>query len=197
MIDQELVDQYNRNYPEGHPGPMVVYEAGDIGEVRIGRCYGPALICTERPYNGAAVVRVTGKQYYVRLGDLCVVAPLTTVDLDLPHCPTHDRQFARDDGHCNECGANGYESELASGRWLDACADREQPGINWVICGGESGPGARPMHPDWARALRDQCAEAGVPFFMKQWGEHDERGVKVGKHAAGSLLDSGSHKAFP
>ena len=43
--------------------------------------------------------------------------------------------------------------------------------INWVICGGESGPGARPMHPDWARSLRDQCAAAGVPFHFKQRGE--------------------------
>lgn len=43
--------------------------------------------------------------------------------------------------------------------------------IDWVIVGGESGPGARPMHPDWARSLRDQCADAGVPFFFKQWGE--------------------------
>ena len=40
--------------------------------------------------------------------------------------------------------------------------------LDWVICGGESGPNARPMHPDWARGLRDQCQEAGVPFFMKQ-----------------------------
>ena len=46
-----------------------------------------------------------------------------------------------------------------------------EPGIDWVICGGESGPGARPMHPDWARDLRDQCAAASVPFFFKQWGE--------------------------
>lgn len=44
-------------------------------------------------------------------------------------------------------------------------------GIDWVICGGESGPHARPMHPDWARSLRDQCNAAGVPFFFKQWGE--------------------------
>jgi protein gp37 len=44
-------------------------------------------------------------------------------------------------------------------------------GIDWAICGGESGPGARPMHPDWARGLRDQCVAAGVPFFFKQWGE--------------------------
>jgi protein gp37 len=42
---------------------------------------------------------------------------------------------------------------------------------DWVIVGGESGPGARPMHPDWARSLRDQCAAAGVPFLFKQWGE--------------------------
>jgi protein gp37 len=47
-----------------------------------------------------------------------------------------------------------------------------QSGIDWVIVGGESGPSARPMHPDWARSLRDQCALAGVPFLFKQWGEH-------------------------
>ncbi len=43
--------------------------------------------------------------------------------------------------------------------------------LDWVIVGGESGPGARPMHPLWARDLRDQCAAAGVPFLFKQWGE--------------------------
>lgn len=43
--------------------------------------------------------------------------------------------------------------------------------IDWVIVGGESGPGARPMHPDWARSLRDQCEAAGVPFLFKQWGD--------------------------
>ncbi len=42
--------------------------------------------------------------------------------------------------------------------------------IHWVIAGGESGPGARPMHPEWARGLRDQCQAVGVPFFFKQWG---------------------------
>lgn len=49
--------------------------------------------------------------------------------------------------------------------------DAREPRIHWVICGGESGPGARPMHPDWVRSLRDQCANAGVPFHFKQWGE--------------------------
>lgn len=50
----------------------------------------------------------------------------------------------------------------------------ERPLLHWVICGGESGPGARPMHPDWARSLRDQCQAAGVPFHFKQWGEWGE-----------------------
>lgn len=44
--------------------------------------------------------------------------------------------------------------------------------LDWVIVGGESGRDARPMHPEWARALRDQCADAGVPFHFKQWGEY-------------------------
>ncbi|MGY2732358.1 phage Gp37/Gp68 family protein [Sphingomonas sp. UYP23] len=44
------------------------------------------------------------------------------------------------------------------------------PSLDWVIVGGESGPGARPMHPDWAEQLRDQCHKAGVPFLFKQWG---------------------------
>ncbi len=43
-------------------------------------------------------------------------------------------------------------------------------GVDWVIVGGESGPGARPMHPDWARDIRDRCVAAGIPFFFKQWG---------------------------
>lgn len=50
-------------------------------------------------------------------------------------------------------------------------AEHGNTGINWVICGGESGKSARPMHPDWARGLRDQCQAADVPFLFKQWGE--------------------------
>lgn len=71
--------------------------------------------------------------------------------------------------------------------------------INWVICGGESGPGARPMHPDWARSLRDQCAAAGVPFFFKQWGEWIPTAppVRVGKQLAGRQLDGREHNEIP
>lgn len=57
---------------------------------------------------------------------------------------------------------------------LEQCGDFERPassGIDWVIVGGESGPHARPMHPDWVRDIRDQCQAAGVSFFFKQWGE--------------------------
>lgn len=46
------------------------------------------------------------------------------------------------------------------------------PPISWVICGGESGPGARPMYPDWATSLRNQCQALQIPFFFKQWGEY-------------------------
>lgn len=55
---------------------------------------------------------------------------------------------------------------------LDNPDAREPDNISAVILGGETGPGARPMHPDWVRSARDQCAAAGVPFFFKQWGEH-------------------------
>lgn len=58
-----------------------------------------------------------------------------------------------------------YDDEFGSGVRMRA------NGISWVIAGGETGPGARPMHPDWIRSLRDQCKGAGVPFFFKQWGE--------------------------
>lgn len=57
-----------------------------------------------------------------------------------------------------------------NGNIVDA-PSRGLRGIDWVIVGGESGPGARPMHPDWARSLLDQCSAAGVPLLFKQWGE--------------------------
>lgn len=64
--------------------------------------------------------------------------------------------------------------------------------IDWVIVGGENGP--RPMHPDWARALRDQCASAGVPFFFKQWGEFAPEGLCGEKWIIGA---DGTHHATP
>ncbi len=52
--------------------------------------------------------------------------------------------------------------------------------LDWIIVGGESGPGARPMHPDWAHSLRDQCQAAGVDFLFKQWGEWAPAVVRAG-----------------
>lgn len=63
-------------------------------------------------------------------------------------------------------------------------------GIHWVIVGGESGPGARPMRPEWVREIRDQCREQNVPFFFKQWG-----GVR--KHTTGRELDGETYDEFP
>ena len=108
---------------------------------------------------------------------------------------------------------------------------RPGPVLDWVVVGGESGPLSRPMHPEWARSLRDQCAATGTPFMFKQWGEYsgadgitakardwkmvDDNGrtlqeagstanmgpvihmAKIGKKAAGRLLDGIEHNGFP
>ena len=63
-------------------------------------------------------------------------------------------------------------------------------GIDWVILGGESGPGARPMDIDWARDVRDQCADQGVQFFFKQWGGRTSK-------AGGRTLDEQLHNGYP
>lgn len=111
---------------------------------------------------------------------------------------------------CPKCGETCSHTSLN---------ERLGEGLNWVICGGESGPQARPMHPDWARSLRDQCKAAGVPFFFKQQGEwieipavqtagdviqlnagsNDRVWVarRIGKKAAGALLDGVEHRQFP
>ena len=70
-------------------------------------------------------------------------------------------------------------------------------GISWVIAGGESGPKARRASPEWFRSIRDQCIEAAVPFFFKQWGAHNEMGVRVGKKAAGRMLDGTQWDEMP
>ena len=117
-----------------------------------------------------------------------------------------------------------------NGGILMECICSRLNGLHWVIAGGESGPGARPVHPDWARSVRDQCASAGVPFLFKQWGEwlpakegrsitgkvlvlegaapfsespawrcfpDGQRVARVGKKAAGRLLDGIEHNGFP
>ncbi|MDP1530279.1 MAG: phage Gp37/Gp68 family protein [Rhodoferax sp.] len=124
---------------------------------------------------------------------------LGPVDLGLCDCDMGSRPGPNGVGGvtCARCNGGG-------GRMLD-----------WVIVGGESGPNARPMHPDWVRSLRDQCQAAGVPFLFKQWGEwasakgypgHIPVGhvfddgyqmIRAGKKAAGRLLDGREWNGVP
>lgn len=86
-----------------------------------------------------------------------------------PHCERHPGKLDAD-GTCDVCEGRGLWSLNDEPLTGDEKAPI-RPGIDWVIVGGESGPHARPMHPDWVRSLRDQCVGAGVPFHFKQWGE--------------------------
>ena len=70
-------------------------------------------------------------------------------------------------------------------------------GIDWVIVGGESGPGARLMKTEWATGIRDQCVKSKVPFFFKQWGEYDSKGVRRGKKRAGRILEGQTWDEMP
>jgi len=67
-------------------------------------------------------------------------------------------------------------------------------GIDWVIVGGESGPNARPMRPEWAVDIRDQCLAAGVPFFFKQWGGVNKK--KNGRTLSGRTWDNMPEKVL-
>jgi protein gp37 len=106
---------------------------------------------------------------------LSVEPMLGKVDLDPAHCSNcylrgTEEIAALDDGTawCATC-----DSEATYSWWLDACATldpSDQPGISWVIVGGESGPGSRPFDLAWARRVIAQCSEAGVSIFFKQAG---------------------------
>ena len=122
---------------------------------------------------------------------------------------------------CSDCSPDPDTGAVEHCRRCEWTGKSDEAGIDWVIVGGESGPHARPMHPQWARSLRDQCVAAGVPFFFKQWGEwapnclcnlemdmaHRETkrpepgkpGVmfRCGKQAAGRLLDGRTWDEVP
>lgn len=146
-----------------------------------------------------------------------------------------DLRWALNRDRMHSCSRGG---EAHNGSDMCAACHSGDPGVEtvtWVICGGESGPHARPMHPVWARDIRDQCASAGVPFLFKQWGDWVPRDLsyanltddprhatirlteagkdgsrlengdegedvwmeKVGKKAAGRLLDGVQHDGYP
>ena len=72
---------------------------------------------------------------------------------------------------------------------LEDLGEMDFTGIDWVIVGGESGPLARPMDPNWVRKLYAQAKEQQTAFFFKQWGTYEADGVKRSKHANGKLID--------
>ena len=80
------------------------------------------------------------------------------------------REPALDDPHRRTADDRRRRVRFLSCEPLLGPLDLDLEGIHWVIAGGESGPRARPMRPEWARSIRDQCLAAGVPFFFKQWG---------------------------
>lgn len=86
-------------------------------------------------------------------------------------------------------------------------------GIDWVIVGGENGPGARPLNPEWVESLKNQCADFGVPFFFKSWGQYkyfksqipagernsigEYNSIRVGKNVSGHLIDGKEYREYP
>lgn len=137
--------------------------------------------------------------------------------VDLRFKGSTDVNFPDDFDSWTEKKKDQWFSDIARATYIARCEN----GIDLVICGGESGPDARPMHPDWARSLRDQCVDAGVPFFFKQWGEwvrdadihtgaeeskivhfHGDAGdfrrvYRVGKKKAGRMLDGREWNELP
>ncbi|MGJ3704591.1 phage Gp37/Gp68 family protein [Variovorax sp. AFSI2.2] len=142
-----------------------------------------------------------------------LLGPVNLWRVIAPHCERHPGELDAD-GKCPVCEGRGIW-EISEPLSKDEKA-LIRPGIDWVIIGGESGPGARPMHPDWARDLRDQCEAHHVPFLFKQWGEWapydrsradgavfaspkslDEPIQRFGKKLAGRLLDGREWNEVP
>jgi len=107
-------------------------------------------------------------------------APVRFVSLE-PLLESIDVSRVVGNRECANCGRSFVESdytEQPAGEPCPNCYTEDtgniygvQSYVDWVIVGGESGPGARPMHPDWVRSIRDDCVAAEVPFYFKQWGE--------------------------
>jgi protein gp37 len=99
--------------------------------------------------------------------------------------------------HLQQCPAN--IRFVSAEPLLGPLPSLDLQGLDWVIAGGESGHGARPMHPSWARQLRDRCTDEGVAFFFKQWGSwapDPKRGDRA-VAADGSLVDAEALRGVP
>lgn len=149
-----------RNLPDGHPGwsPNRWKYSPTLGHTRarwplpnvwLGVSVEDQVTADVRiPYLLATPAAVRFISAEPLLGPLDIASWLAPVSTP-GHCVSIDGDWWHAPGSCPNC----------------------RPPLDWVIVGGESGPRARPMHPDWVRKIRDQCAEAAVPFHFKQWGE--------------------------
>ena len=125
-----------------------------------------------------AAVRFVSAEPLLGPVDFARVGNIDTVKSAMPDALRRvqkDRPL-RGDGSISGCQIDSIESPHSSILFFQTpdhmggfivTSPREWPRLDWIIVGGESGPGARPMHPEWARSIRDQCKDAGVPFFFK------------------------------
>jgi protein gp37 len=164
-------------------------------------------LLTKRPMNIAGMLPAFWDEVkgHVWLG--ATVEDQRRVALNVPHLLDHDSAV-------RFISAEPLLGQLGLDNYLRALPIDGRRRLDWVIAGGESGPKARPSHPDWFRSLRDQCAGADVPFLLKQWGEwvsvseaeghgphhHFADGAtvrRIGKKLAGRTLDGVEHNGFP
>ena len=165
------------------------------------------------------LLRVPAKVRFLSMEPLLGPVDLSQWRPRFDHCP-EEREFEETPEHLRAFDIEGG-CQGCPGTGIGDCVAVMTSGIGWVIAGGESGAHARPSHPDWFRALRDQCVAAGVPFHFKQWGEWapippDRGGImrtvssegvaaygagapmnRCGRPAAGRLLDGREWNEFP
>jgi protein gp37 len=169
------------------------------------------LLLTKRPENIAAMLPLGWGEGWANVWLGTSVEDQAAADKRIPHLlsvPARVRFLS-----CEPLlGPVDLDSEEIGGLHAPGCGDPTctcgNRGIDWVIVGGESGGGARPMHPEWARSLRDQCTSAGVAFHFKQWGEYTPgitsvdpiqygESFRIGKKAAGRVLDGRTWDELP
>lgn len=175
------------------------------------------MVYDQWPKNAWVGTTVESQKYTDRLQYLCSVpAPVRFVSYE-PAVGPLDLAWVRINDHTSINYLEGCGVDR-----LNPCQTvpnlRIRYPVNWVIAGGESGSHARPSHPDWFRSIRDDCKQAGVVFHFKQWGEYGPEQIgrvlytpvhsgipmdepasmfRVGKKAAGRLLDGVEHNEFP
>ncbi len=166
------------------------------------------MVLTKRPERISSVLFGKEGGFYLGGGDYIENVWLGVSVEDQRTADSRIRELLK----CRWMGLNFVSIEPMIGP-VDLFSVPEIGKIGWVIVGGETGPRARPMHPDWVRSVRDQCRYLGIPFFFKQWGEYTwERNylvhhgvvtskslvpVRVGRKAAGHHLDGKLFWEFP